>query len=274
MMQALRQLGGGVIIAIVSVVLVLGGISLALAETLPPASAPTQIPPTLPQSIPSPTATLGSETPTLLSETPTTTATETTTASSTSTLALPPTIAVCTPPNGWIAVVTTANDTIYSLAQRYNTSPENISEKNCLVSLNLAAGMLLYVPPVPATAKVIPCGAPAGWVRNHVVQAGDNLYRIALSYGITFQQLQAANCMGSSTLIYAGQRLWVPNVPTRTPVPGVTIVPNFPTNTSTPTVTASSTTVPPTATTAPPPTATVPTATFTPSLTSFPTNTP
>jgi LysM repeat protein len=179
---------------------------------------------------------------------------------------------VCTPPNGWIAVVTTANDTIYSLAQRYNTSAENISEKNCLVSLNLTAGTLLYVPPVPATAKVIPCGPPAGWVRAHVVQAGDNLYRIALSYGITFQQLQAANCMGSSTLIYAGQRLWVPNVPTRTPVPGVTVVPNFPTNT--PTVTASFTTIPPTATTAPPPTATVPTATFTPSLTAFPTNTP
>jgi LysM repeat protein len=274
MLQALRQLGGGVIIAIVSVVLVLGGISLALAETLPPSTAPTLVPPTLPQSIPSPTATLGIVPPTLLSETPTTTttATETIAASSTATLALPPTAVVCTPPTGWIPVVTTLNDTIYSLAQRYNTTAENISAKNCLVSLSLTAGTLLYVPPVPATARVTPCGAPAGWVKNHVVQAGDNLYRIALSYGITFQQLQAANCMGSSTLIYAGQRLWVPNVPTRTPVPGVTIVPTFPT--STPTVTASFTSVPPTETTAPPPTATVPTATFTPSLTSFPTNTP
>lgn len=275
MMQALRQMGGGVIIAIISVVLVLGGISLALAETLPPSNVPTQIPPTLPQTISTPT-TIGVGLPTL-SETPTTlpSLTATTLASSTSTLALPPTVAVCTPPNGWIAVITTANDTIYSLAQRYNTTPENLSAKNCLVSLNLSAGTLLYVPPVPATARVIPCGPPAGWVKTHIVQAGDNLYRIALSYNITYQQLQSANCMGSSTLIYAGQKLWVPNRPTLTPVPGVTIIPNFPTNT--PTATASFTSMPPTATTAPPPTstfmptATVPTATFTPSLTTFPT---
>jgi LysM repeat protein len=274
MMQALRQLGGGVIIAIVSVILVLGGISLALAETLPPASAPTEIPPTLPQSIPSPTFTPGIETPTLLTETPTTTtsATETTTATSTSTQALPPTAVVCTPPTGWIAVVITANDTIYSLAQRYNTSPENISAKNCLSSLNLNAGTLLYVPPVPATAKVIPCGPPAGWVKSHTVQAGDNLYRIALSYNTTYQQLQTANCMGSSVLISVGQKLWVPNIPTLTPVPGVTTIPNFPTNT--PTVTASFTSEPPAATTAPPPTATIPTSTSTPSLTAFPTNQP
>jgi LysM repeat protein len=269
MMQALRQLGGGVIIAIVSVILVLGGISLALAETLPPSSAPTQIPPTLPQTIPSPTSTPGIQTPTLLSETPTTTATETMTASSTSALSLPP-VVVCTPPTGWIPITITINDTIYSLAQRYNTTPENLSAKNCLASLNLSAGTLLYVPPVPATAKVIPCGPPAGWVKTHVVQAGDNLYRIALSYGITYQQLQAANCMGSSVLIYVGQKLWVPNVPTLTPIPGVTIIPNFPTNT--PTVTASYTTVPPTtvpatATSTFIATATVPTATFTQSLT-------
>ncbi|MFT3892459.1 MAG: LysM domain-containing protein [Anaerolineales bacterium] len=132
------------------------------------------------------------------------------------------------------------------------------------------------MPPVPATAKVIPCGHPTGWVNTHIVKAGENLYRIALSYNITYQQLQSANCMGSSVLIYVGQRLWVPNVPTLTPIPGVTNIPNFPTGT--PTATASFTTVPPTATTAPPtatfmPTATIPTATFTPSLTPFPTNT-
>src|SRR5512141_2937333 len=123
MMQALRQLGGGVIIAIVSVILVLGGISLALAETLPPSSAPTQIAPTLPLSIPSPTSTIGIEIPTLPSETPSQTPTETATtivvASSTATLALQPTL--CTPPTGWIAIVISTNDTIYSLAQRYNT---------------------------------------------------------------------------------------------------------------------------------------------------------
>jgi len=266
MMQALRQLGGGVIIAIVSVILVLGGISLALAETLPPSAAPTQIPPTLPLSFPTPTPAFVLETATQLSETPTGTTTSTATASSTATLLLPPTS--CPPPAGWIAIITSPNDTIYSLAQRYNTTPENLSAKNCLASINLSAGFLLYVPPVAATAKVIPCGPPAGWVKTHVVQAGDNLYRIALSYGITYPQLQAANCMGSSVLIYVGQKLWVPNVPTLTPVPGVTIIPNFPTQTPSPTATF--TTVPPTMTSTFIVTATLPTPTLTPSITSFP----
>ncbi|HET9913175.1 MAG TPA: LysM peptidoglycan-binding domain-containing protein, partial [Anaerolineales bacterium] len=131
-----------------------------------------------------------------------------------------------------------------------------------------------YVPPVP-TVTIVPCGHPAGWVRTHVVQAGDNLYRIALSYGLTYPQLQRANCMGSSTTIYAGQRLWVPNIPTRTPVPGVTIIPDFPTETPS----ATNTTAPATSTntaTEPPASATAtatstsipPTATFT--ITAFP----
>jgi spore germination protein len=67
-------------------------------------------------------------------------------------------------------------------------------------------------------------------VRNYIVRPGDTLFRIALSYNISSPQLQRANCMGSSTTIYTGQRLWVPNVPTRTPVPGVTVIPTFPTS--------------------------------------------
>lgn len=255
-MQALRQLGVGVIIAIASVILVLGGIFLSLAETLPAPATPTQIPPTLPLSFPTPTAT---ETLLVAVET----LTETETASPTTTLVvLQPT--TCTPPTGWIRVTTSGSDTIYSLAQRYKTSAESLSAANCLVSFDLPAGFALYVPPVP-TVTVIPCGPPAGWVRAYTVQRGDTLYRIALSYGLTFTQLQRANCMGSSTTIYTGQRLWVPNIPTRTPVPGVTIVPDFPTETSIPTDTdipASNTPTDP-----PPPTATftsIPTITNTP----------
>ena len=260
-MQSLRQLGIGVIIAIVSVILVVGGIMLALAETLPPPSTPTQIPPTLPLSFPTPTAT-GSP---VLSETPT--ATQTATPSATTTLLntlLAPT--VCTPPVGWIRIISGAGDTIYAIAQRYKTTAENLSAANCLQSADLPAGYALYVPPVP-TVTVVPCGPPIGWVKTHIVQPGDTLFRIALSYGTTYPQLQRANCMGSSTIIYTGQRLWVPNVPTRTPIPGTTTVPEFPTSTDTST---------PIATTAVPSSTLSPTETFTvtPSPTPTITNTP
>jgi LysM repeat protein len=167
------------------------------------------------------------------------------------TISSPP--ASCTPPSGWVRIVTSAGDTIYSLAQRYKTSADSLSTANCLTAAELSSGFVLYVPPVP-TVTVIPCGPPAGWVRAHVVQPGDNLYRIALSYGVTYPQLQRANCMGSSTIIYAGQRLWVPNIATRTPLPGVTLIPTFPTETSL--ATATPTTIPPSDTPTSPPTAT------------------
>ena len=248
-MQNLRQLGGGVIIALISVILVIGGISLALAETLPSQATPTPISPTV--SLDFPTATF--TTSPSISETPSPTVTLTVT-TITDTLVPTSTVFVqvpCTPPNGWLRITTDSDDTIYSLAQRYRTTAESLSSANCLPSFDVPVGFALYVPPIP-TVTVIPCGPPAGYVRTHIVQPGDNLYRIALSYGITYPQLQRANCMGSSTTIYAGQRLWVPNVPTRTPVPGVTVIPDFPTATYTPNPTDTS--VPPTATFTSPPT--------------------
>jgi LysM repeat protein len=250
-MQNIRQLGGGVIIALISVILVIGGISLALAETLPSQATPTPIPPTV--SLDFPTATFTAAT--LVSETSSSTATPIIVTSITDTL-IPTNTAFaqvsCNPPAGWLRITTGSSDTIYSLAQRYKTTAESLSSANCLPSFDVPVGFTLYVPPVP-TVTVIPCGPPAAYVRRHVVQPGDNLYRIALSYGITYPQLQRANCMGSSTTIYAGQLLWVPNVPTLTPVPGVTVIPDFPTATYTPYPTDTS--VPPTATSTSLPTA-------------------
>lgn len=223
-MQALRQLGGGIAIALVSIILVIGGISLALAESASSLETPTQALPTLPLSFSTSTvASVSTQT-----ETPTATATVTALPSASVIPVIPPT--ACTPPSGWFQTTVGANDTIYTIAQRYNTSEDALKNANCLISLDLQAGRILHVPPVP-TVYVIPCSPPAGWVRTHIVQAGDNLFRIALSYGITYPRLQSGNCMGSSVTIYTGQRLWVPNRPTLTPVPGVTIVPTYPTNT-------------------------------------------
>lgn len=215
-MQTVRQLGVGVIVAIVSVILVIGGIFLSLAETLPPPATTTQIPPTFPESFPTPTGTL---------ETATVVATETQTQLPTMTASFAlgsPTS--CTPPSDWILVTTRSGDTVYEIAERYKTTAESLNAANCLTEADLPAGLALYVPPVP-TVTVIPCGPPFGWVRSYIVKRGDTLFSIALSYNTTYPRLQRGNCMGSSTTIYAGQRLWVPNVPTRTPIPGITIIP-------------------------------------------------
>jgi LysM repeat protein len=262
-MQTLRQMGGGVLIAIISLLLVVGGISLSLAENRSQAQAsPTSIPLSIiatsleqPTSVPlfAPTNTL--EIPTLAPAT----------ALPSATLAAP---VVCNPPSGWLQIIVNANDTLYIIAERYKTTAEILSANNCLGSTVPAAGSLLYVPPVP-TVTVIPCGPYSGWIKAYSVQPGDNLYRISLLYRTTVAQLQVGNCMGSSITIYTGQQLWVPNVPTSTP--GITIVPNF--NTATPTLT-----VPPTSTfivtDSPVPTNTALPPTATASITPLPSSTP
>jgi LysM repeat protein len=264
-MRALREMSGGLIIAVVSLLLVLGGISLSLAENkLPEQPTPTPLPPIIATSIELPTFT-----PILLN-TNTLTPPTTETATQTPTIAPSVTLAVavvCNPPVGWIQIIVSANDTLYTIAERYKTTAENLNTSNCLNNAPPAVGSRLYVPLVP-TVTVIPCGPFAGWIKAYRVNPGDNLYRISLLYRTTVSRLQRANCMGSSTIIYVGQLLWVPNVPTSTP--GVTIVPN----TNTPGLTPPSTSAP-TDTSAPPSATTAPTntevpPTVTPSLTPVP----
>lgn len=261
-MKALRQMGSGFVIGAISLLLVIGGISLSLAETSAPALPPTPSPiPTIfavefasPLPLPSLSLETPTELPTLFIPTPT---------------LAPAQPASCTIPAGWIAITVGVNDTLYSIAERYKTTADNLDTSNCLNNVLPPAGFRLYVPPVP-TVTVIPCGAPSSWIKAHTVKAGENLYRISLLYRTTVAQLQTANCMGSSTIIHIGQLLWVPNVPTSTP--GITVTATSTVNFSTPTNTATRTpdfsTPTNTATNTPAPTAT---ATPTPSLTPLPT---
>jgi LysM repeat protein len=230
-------------ISLVSLALVVGGLSLALSEnvTPPPMATETLWLPTYAEFI-----TITSTAQILPTDTSFPTASNT---------PVPP--VNCTPPSGWIGVIVAPGENLAAIALRYNTSSEALIQANCLLTPSLVPGSVLYVPPASAaptaiqppaaTATYIPCGAPYGWVR-YAVQAGDTLYHIASSYGITTAQLQRANCLGASTLIHIGQLLWVPNVPTRTP--GVTAIPTyyFPTEQSTETALPFTETIEPTST--------------------------
>lgn len=57
--------------------------------------------------------------------------------------------------------------------------------------------------------------------QNYTVQRGDTLSSLAQRTGTSWQQIQAANCLASTT-IFTGQRLYLPSVPApATPVQGV-----------------------------------------------------
>ena len=252
MRNTLRELGGSILFAIVAILLVLAGISLALAEGfIPVASNPFPSPTPFPiQVFPTSSAQLIIDT--LPPEVPVATNT--------------PTPVICSPPAGWLAIRVGQGDTLASLAIRYQTTTTLLAQGNCLTTDTLVPDTLLYVPPVPTTATQTsrPCGPPGGWV-IYTVRPGDTMYSLSHAYGISISQLQAANCMGSGqTSLRSGQQLWVPNVITRTPLASRTST-LTPVSIIFPTQTASATTAPPT---------TVPSATATGTSTQPPTSTP
>lgn len=78
--------------------------------------------------------------------------------------------------------------------------------------------------PVPTTAPTTaltatPTAAISG-ERTHVVQPGENLFRISLHYGMTYQTIAAANGIINPDLIYVGQRLIIPAEGTAEPTEG------------------------------------------------------
>ncbi len=275
-MSGNRQLSAGVVLAILSIVMTLGGFLAASAEQ---GRVTLVVSPTAPASptglvLPPPTSIDGGVATPLPPASPT--APNAASPSSTS--------ASCTPPAGWVSVTVASGETLAVLAGRYNTSEAELMTGNCLLVAVVATGSQLYVPGLPPTAsQTTPpqaqCGPPAGWTR-HTIRAGNTLYSLAQAYRVTVAQLQFANCMGASTYIRTGDSLWVPNVatttPTRTLTPTASRTPTL-TNTvpASPTATASQTAVnTPTATeTATPSETPSPSATATETPTETPTAT-
>ena len=168
----------------------------------------------------------------------------------------------CAKPTGWLEYTVQAADTLAKLAARAAITQGQLREGNCLLSDELVAGTLLYLPPIEATRTPLPaltetpvqCGPPIGWIKYRI-QAQDTLFRISLNYGVSVPQLQFANCMGNSTFLRTGEFIYVPNVATRTPdftptptgtnIPAPTSTPETetvePTATSDPTVTSTET---------------------------------
>ena len=61
----------------------------------------------------------------------------------------------------------------------------------------------------PTPTPTTPPGTPSATI-VHVVQRGENLFRIALTYNTTVEAIAAANGIGNTRLIYVGQKLTIP----------------------------------------------------------------
>lgn len=114
-----------------------------------------------------------------------------------------------------IVYVVQAGDTLYSIARRYNMAPSELAQYNGLLNPNLIyVGQALEIPPSGRPApepSATPGAAPAtAGYRVHVVQPGENLFRIALKYGVNVESIAAANDLGNTLLIFVGQQLSIP----------------------------------------------------------------
>jgi LysM repeat protein len=197
----------------------------------------------------------------------------------------------CPSPVGWVVYITQIGDTLKNIAERFGIAQEMLAKSNCLEVNSLAPDSVLYVPLTTPTAtmteihkaRTTRCGPPTGWI-IYIVQRGDTLYNLSQVLGVSIAQLQQANCLGRSTLIVTGQRLYVPRLPVRTPTLTATrwIMPSMtppPLPTAIPTLWTPYPTNPPlpTSTNPPVPTPTnppLPTPTAVPTSTGAPTYTP
>ncbi len=126
-------------------------------------------------------------------------------------------------PSSGSTYVVQAGDTLLLIAVRYKVSLSALAAANGLTTNAwVYVGQRLTIPGAtgsnpPATA--VPPTTSGG---VYVVQAGDNLFRIALRHNVSVVALKAANGLYADT-VYVGQRLTIPTPgtpPVSTPAPG------------------------------------------------------
>ncbi len=97
-------------------------------------------------------------------------------------------------------------ENLYRIALRYGVTVEALKTINHLSDVNhIYVGQRLTIPTAGSSSEA--SGSTPG---VHIVQKGENLFRIARRYGTTAQALATINHITNPNLIYAGQRLVLP----------------------------------------------------------------
>ena len=119
-------------------------------------------------------------------------------------------------------------DTMYTIASQYGVTVDVIVAANDIPTINaLELGQQLLIPAPGSVAPTTPEEVIAGETPappadtsaesappadgKHVVQAGENLYRIGLKYGCSVNQMAEANGIVNVSLIAVGQVLQIPD---------------------------------------------------------------
>jgi len=115
---------------------------------------------------------------------------------------------------GNVTYTVQSGDTLYSIAQRYGMTVDELMALNKITDpASLTVGQVLII---STTGGTLPSPSPtttsgeSGQETVHIVQRGENLFRIALRYGTTVQAVASRNNIVNPSLIYVGQQLIIP----------------------------------------------------------------
>lgn len=112
-------------------------------------------------------------------------------------------------------------DTLFSIARRFNTTVATLAAYNSILNPNsIQAGQPLKIPtggtgplpaqPIPAQPLPQQPSQPSTGPRIHIVQPGENLFRIGLRYNLTVDVLARANNLFNPNFIFVGQPIIIP----------------------------------------------------------------
>ncbi|MBX2998144.1 MAG: LysM peptidoglycan-binding domain-containing protein [Caldilineaceae bacterium] len=107
-----------------------------------------------------------------------------------------------------------AGDTLLSIAQRFGVSADTIMQANTLRDANnLIQGQVLFIPGYQGSTTGTTAGrASSSTPAVHIVRAGETLFAIAQTYGVTAAELVTANQITNPNQLQTGQRLIIPGV--------------------------------------------------------------
>lgn len=111
-----------------------------------------------------------------------------------------------------------AGDTLYSLAKKYHTTVDALKKENQLTSDILSLGQRLTIPSTQTVDPALMSTSTAPSLPDtYTVVRGDNLYSIALKFGLTVDELRSRNQLVSDVL-RIGQVLQISDKAASTPI--------------------------------------------------------
>lgn len=112
------------------------------------------------------------------------------------------------PGGGETVYVVQDGDNLFRIALKYNMDYNYLARYNGITNPALIyVGQKIKIPPA---AMPTPTPAPGGGATTYTVKAGDNLFRIALRYNMSYLYLAQYNGISAPYTVYVGQVIKIP----------------------------------------------------------------